>query len=468
MTIELYSWGGAEEVTGSKHFLKADDSTIMVDCGAFQGRREEADRKNREWPFDHAALDAVIMTHAHYDHCGLLPLLIAKGYQKTIYATPATRDLANLILRDSANIQDRDIAFLQKKALQQNETFTKEPLYTENDVRKCMEHLISIPYHKPFFPAPGLQVRYYDAGHILGSAIAVVDVNNNGSGMRIGFTGDLGRKNLPIIRDPEYIPPVDYLVLESTYGNRLHKPVDTTMDLLADIIVRTARRGGKIIIPAFAIERTQELIFFIHLLSDQLRIPKIPIYVDSPMAVHATTVFMLHNDCFDDETQKAFLDHEENPFGFNELKNVVSKGESQKINDLRQPAIIISSSGMCESGRILHHLAHNIADPRNTILFVGYLAEHTLGRKILEKECTVRIFNDTYPVRAEVAVLNSFSGHADYNEMLEYVSNLDKKRLKKIFLVHGEKEAQTHLQKVLAEQKYTVEIVKAGERYLLE
>lgn len=465
MTIELYSWGGAEEVTGSKHFLKAGDSTIMIDCGAFQGRRQEADKKNREWPFDARDVDAVILTHAHYDHSGLLPVLTQKGYERSIYATPATRDLASLILLDSAHIQGKDIAYLEKKARQRGEPFDKKPLYTDKEVHACMEQFITVAYHRNFIPAPGIKATLYNAGHILGSALVVADVNLDGRSVRVGFSGDLGRKNLPIIKDPEPIPAVDYLVLESTYGNRLHKPMDTTMDTLAEIINRTVLQGGKIVIPAFAIERTQELIFLIHLLNDKKRIPKIPIYVDSPMAVNATTVFRMHEECFDEETRRAFIVHHKNPFGFNELQYITAKEESQKLNDLRQPAIIISASGMCESGRILHHLMHTIGDSRNTILVVGYMAQNTLGRKIVDRWPRISIFGDFYALNADVQVLDSFSGHADYNEILDYVSRIDQDRLKKIFLVHGETEAQQNLKALLEGKKYSVEIVKAGERY---
>jgi len=467
MAAELYSWGGVEEVTGSKHFLNVNDATVMVDCGAFQGRREESDRKNREWAFNCHDIDAVILTHAHYDHSGLLPLLVARGYKNHIFSTPATCDLASIILQDSSHIQAKDIAFLQKKANFKDQKITKEPLYNDNDVRTCMNRFIKKSYHEPFRLAAGIEANFIDAGHILGSSMAILDVTDNDRKIRIGFSGDLGRKGLPIIRDPEYAVSVDYLVLESTYGNRLHKPMDMTLALLAETINKTILRNGKIVIPAFAIERTQELIFFIHLLNDQGKIPKIPIYIDSPMAVNATTIFKKHEECFDEETLQAFELHHENPFGFNELHYISSKDESQALNFLREPSIIISSSGMCESGRILHHLIHTIADSRNTILIVGYMAENTLGRKILEKFPRVSIFNDSYPVNAEVKVLNSFSGHADYSEILDYVSHLDKAQLKKIFLVHGEKDAQDNLKKLLEEKGYAVEINKVGQKYHL-
>lgn len=324
---------------------------------------------------------------------------------------------------------------------------------------------MTVAYHRPFRMADGVNAMLFDAGHILGSSMAVVDINRDGQSLQIGFSGDMGRKGLPIIRDPEMLPPVDYLVLESTYGNRLHGSLDTTMDSLADTINRTVERGGKIIIPAFAIERTQELIFCIHLLHDQGRIPKLPIYVDSPMAINATTIFKLHEECYDNETRQAFLEHHENPFGFNDLHYSITKEQSQALNVMKEPAIIIASSGMCEAGRILHHLMHCIGDERNTIMIVGYMAEHTLGRKILEKWDNVPIFGRHYPLNAEVAVLNSFSGHADYQEILDYVGRLDRSNLKKIFLVHGERKAQDNLKGLLDGMGCVTEIVEPGVRY---
>ncbi len=440
----------------------------MIDCGAFQGRRDEADRKNRNWPFDPRQINATILTHAHYDHCGLIPLLPLKGYDGGIHTTPASRDLASLIMMDSAHIQAKDLEFLRKRAKKKGEKFDKNPLYTETDVVTGLEHFMTVSYHRPFLVTEGIQATFYDAGHILGSAITLLDIHHNGQQMKIGLSGDLGRKNLPILRDPEMIPDVDYLVMESTYGDRLHDPVELVMDQLADIINKTVDRGGKIIIPAFALERTQELVYYLHLLNDQKRIPKIPIFVDSPMATNATGIFRVHQECYDDETREAFLVHHRNPFGFNELRYITNQEESKELNARKEPCLIISSSGMCEAGRILHHLLHNIEDSRNTILIVGYMAENTLGRKIQEKLPKVKIFGEMYKLKAEIRVLNTFSAHADYHDILEYVSQLDFHKLKRIFLVHGEKEAQTHLKELLEERGYKVTGVLAGEKYTLQ
>ncbi len=468
MQVELFSYGGAEEVTGSKHFLKVHDQQIMIDCGAFQGRRRDAEEKNRTWPFDARQITSTILTHAHFDHSGMIPLLPKKGFDGNIYTTPASRDLASLIMMDSAHIQAKDIEYLKKKAVKRGEEFEKEPLYTENDVIAALDYFITVSYHRQFFVGDGIKATFYDAGHILGSAITVVEINRNGHEMRIGFSGDLGRKNLPILRDPEVIPPVDYLVMESTYGHRLHDPIDAVLDKLADVVNRTVQRGGKIIIPAFAVERTQELVYFLHLLNDKNRIPQIPVYVDSPMAVNATSIFRVHQECYDQETRNAFLNHHKNPFGFNELRYVTNVEESKRLNGLKEPAIIISSSGMCEAGRILHHLANNIENPKNTIMIVGFMAEHTLGRRIKEEQKEVRILGDYYKLRAEVVTMNAFSAHADYQEILDYISQLDYDRLKGIFLVHGEPDAQANLKKLLEEKNYKTTIVKYGERYQLQ
>lgn len=468
MQCKLYSWGGAQEVTGSKHFLETEAGTIMIDCGAFQGRREEAYNKNLNWSFKPSQVDAVVLTHAHFDHCGMLPRLVSEGYDNFIYSTPATRDLAKLVLMDSSRIQKNDYEYMIRRNKKKGLSFEpKAPLYSEENVRSCMGQFSTVAYHKKFNPVPNVNATLYNAGHILGSAMAYIEVKEGAETMKIAFSGDLGRKGLPIIRDPEVLPPVDYLVLESTYGNRLHDPMDATMDKLADIINRVSERKGKIIIPAFAIERTQELVFFIHLLHDQKRIPKIPVFIDSPMSADATTIFKMHDECYDEETIKAFIDHQKNPFGFSDLIYLTTKEESQALNDQEGPMIIISSSGMCEHGRILHHLANNIRDPKNAILMVGYMAENTLGRKILEKQSTIKIFGEEYGVRAEIAKMNSFSGHADYQEILDYVGSLDTSSLKKIFLVHGEKEAQSNLKGLLEEKGYSTEIVVPGTSYSL-
>ncbi len=469
MNITLRSEGGAEEVTGSKHILEVGDERYLIDCGAFQGKRDLAEQKNRALVPDPAGLAAVILTHAHYDHCGMLPLLAKRGYDGSIYSTPATRDLANLVMMDSAKIQARDAEYIEKQAARKGEKSTFKPLYDDKDALRATGLFVTINYHRAFRIGEGVGVEFFDAGHILGSALARVTVKDPERGeIVIGFTGDLGRKNKPIIRDPEPLPPVDYLVLESTYGDRLHEPDTDAMERLADIISRTAARGGKVVIPAFAVERTQEIIFHLHLLCDQKKIPEIPIWVDSPMATDATSIFRVHPECYDAETAQAFLDHHDNPFGFANLNFSISVEQSKSLNDLKGPAIIISADGMCEAGRIQHHLMHTISDARNTILIVGYMAENTLGRRIEEKAKEVRIHGDIYPVKAEVTEIGSFSAHADYSEVWDWLSTMDLSGLKRVFLVHGEKSALDH-QKSYLESKGIgdVVIVRVGEGYAL-
>jgi len=382
-----------------------------------------------------------------------------------MYTTPATRDLANLILMDSAHIQAKDIEYLKKRAAKRNEQFNKQPLFTEREVVDCLTRFVTLSYHRPFHLNEGIYAEFYDAGHILGSAVTVLNIERSGASLSIAFSGDLGRKDLPILRDPEHIPPVDYMVMESTYGNRLHDPIESAAAKLAVVVNETVERNGKIIIPAFAVERTQELVYILHLLSDEGRIPKVPVYVDSPMATNATSIFRVHQECYDEETRRAFLDHHRNPFGFNELNYVVNTEESKRLNTLKGPAIIISASGMCESGRILHHLKNNIENPANTILVVGFMAQNTLGRRIVERQPEVKIFGDRYRLKARVTVLNAFSAHADYTGILEYLGKLDRKKLKRVFLVHGEPKAQSHLKSMLEEKDYAATIVRYGETY---
>ncbi|WP_428770178.1 MBL fold metallo-hydrolase [Treponema sp. HNW] len=470
MSVSLYSLGAAQEVTGSKHIFEVDGRPFMVDCGAFQGKRKEADEKNRRFDVPADKLEAVILTHAHFDHCGLLPLAVKKGFRGNIYSTGATRDLANLIMMDSARIQARDAEYLRKQAAKKKETFTWQPLFNEKDVVLTANQFVALSYQRKMYIAPDVELEFFDAGHILGSAIAMVTIKNQkGGDIRIAYTGDLGRKNKAIIRDPDTnIPAPDYIFLESTYGDRLHEGSDIAMNELEQVVRRAVATKGKIIIPAFAIERTQELVYYFHLLVDKKRIPEIPIYVDSPMATNATSIFQIHPECYDQETFNAFLTHHKNPFGFNALSFITNVDESKLLNKKSGPMIIISADGMCEAGRVVHHLANNISQSENTVLIVGYMAENTLGRRIADGHKEVRIMGEWYKVNAEVHRIAAFSAHADYAECKEWLDSIDTSRLKKIFMVHGEKGVQETFLNYLNTNGYNdVDIVKYGETFSL-
>jgi metallo-beta-lactamase family protein len=398
-----------------------------------------------------------------------LPVLTKRGYQGNIYATPASRDIASLIMMDSARIQARDAEYLRKQAYKKGEKFDWTPLYTEQDAITAVSQIVGVSYNRPMYIGDGASLEFHDAGHILGSAIAHIKIKKDGKELDILATGDLGRKNKPIIRNPA-TPEVaaDYIILESTYGDRLHESTDDAMEKLATIAKRVYDKKGKILIPSFAIERTQELVYYFHLLVDDCIIPEVPIFVDSPMATNATTIFQVHPECYNEEIKQAFIRHHKNPFGFNALHFTTSVQESKALNDHKGPLIIISADGMCEAGRIQHHLIHNIQDPNTTIMTVGYMAENTLGRRIRNREKEVKIHGEWFKVNAHVEEINAFSAHADYKETLEWLKALDTSKLKGILLVHGEKKSQAFMKKYLEENGYSnVQIVQYGKTYEL-
>lgn len=441
--IELHFLGAAQTVTGSKHILRTSRATVLLDCGLFQGHRKEAFRRNHELPVDGAGLDAVVLSHAHIDHSGALPLLYKKGYRGPVYATPATRDLCAPMLLDAAHIQESDAKHIERLIEQgQAEIEPVEPLYGRDDVTGLLGQIVSVPYHRPFTAAPGVEVTFLDAGHVLGSAIVVLDIEDEGARTRLCFTGDLGRRHLPILRDPEVPDGVNYLLMESTYGDRLHDPIERMTDDLGDVVNRTYARSGKVIIPSFALERAQEVIFALKNLRARGRLPQIPVYVDSPLTVKLTDVFKLHPECYDAEAAKLLHGHD-SPFEFEGLRYVSEAEDSKAIDRAPGPAIIIAASGMCEAGRVLHHLRLAVEDPKNAIVIVGFQAQDTLGRRIVERRSEVRIFGVMHRLSAEVAVLNGFSAHADQRGLLSFAEDTSRKgALRRIVLVHGEPAAQ--------------------------
>ncbi len=440
--MKLTFWGAVRTVTGSMHELEVDGRKYLLDCGLYQGRRQEARERNLNLPFAAAELEAVVLSHAHIDHSGNLPSLVRHGFDGPIYTTQATADLCQAMLRDSAHIHEKDAEYLNKRhrrrraVLGEDETPEIEPLYTLEEVERTLPLLSPVGYRVPFELEEGLVCEAYDAGHLLGSTALVFDWRRNGSRLRLAFSGDVGRPELPILRDPQPLPPVDYLILESTYGDRLHKQEEMVVQKLERIVNRTAQRGGKLIVPAFAVGRTQQLVLLLHQLAEARRIPDIPIFVDSPLAVDVTEIYRRHTECYDEETNRYLWDGAD-PFGFRRLRYVRDVAESKALNDLRGPFVVISASGMCEVGRILHHLKNNIEDPRNTVLITGFQAEHTLGRKLVDRLPEVPIFGEPMRLRAEVETLNELSAHADQAGLLRWIRPLTP-TLKRIFLVHGE------------------------------
>jgi metallo-beta-lactamase family protein len=448
--IELEFLGAAQTVTGSKHLLRTSRATVLLDCGLFQGHRSEAFRRNREIPLDGSTIDAVVLSHAHIDHSGALPVLHKKGYRGPVYATPATRDLCAPMLLDAANIQESDAKHIER-LIERGATDLQavEPLYDREDVAGLLGLMVSVPYHRRFTVAPGIELTFLDAGHVLGSAIVALDIEDAGSLTRLAFTGDLGRHHLPILRDPEIPEGVNHLLMESTYGDRLHDPIERTTDALADVVSRTCARGGKLIIPSFALERAQEVVFELKKLQLGGRLPKVPVYVDSPLAVKLTDVFTLHPECYDRETER-LLHSAESPFEFEGLRYISEVADSKAIDAAAGPAIIISASGMCEAGRVLHHLQTTVSDAKNTVLIVGFQAQHTLGRRLVERRKEVRIFGVMRELAAEVVVLNGFSAHADQEGLLSFAAEVARKgKLRNVILVHGEPRPQSILADLL-------------------
>lgn len=462
MQIEFI--GGARTVTGSQHLLHINGKKILLECGLFQGRRSETYDRNKNFKLNPAEIDVMILSHAHIDHSGNIPNLVSKGFKGLIYATSATVDLCQIMLRDSAHLQEKDIEFVNKKRKKKNEE-ALDPLYTLEDVEKAMDQFVGVQYNRAIDLYPGIRVTFRDAGHILGSAGVFLEIEEkDGRKINLGFSGDIGRPDSPVIKSPDVLRDLDVLIMESTYGNRLHSPAEEIEEDFSTTINEVINNGGKVIIPAFAVGRTQTIVYMLHKLFDQNRIPEIPIYVDSPLAVDATAVFRSHPECLDRETGRIFLEEGSDPFGFGRLKYIKKTEESKELNDKKGPMIIISASGMAEGGRILHHLANNIGNPKNLILFVGYAAEHTLARRIMDGDKKVNIFGEEYDVNAKIKIMDYFSGHADQKELLDYLRLNTQNKLKSIFLVHGEEDMALPLREKIIQKGYqNVQYPASGE-----
>lgn len=463
MPVAIKFLGGVRTVTGSSHLVSTSKAQVLIDAGLFHGHRDAFYRINTSFSYNPRKINALVLSHAHIDHCGNIPSLIKQGLRCRIYTTSATRDLARLMLEDSGKIQEEDVRYVNKINKRLGQPLRK-PLYTRKEALKAMSKFRAISYAQRFCVAADVFVTFYDAGHILGSSIIVLDINDGSKTVRLGYAVDLGRKHLPLLNDPVVPSGLDYLVLESTYGDRLHAPIEEAKTKLRDAITRTVERGGKILIPAFTLERTQEVIYFLNELLKEKTIPSMPVYVDSPLALGITDLFKYHFSYLNEQTRQDMCQGH-NPFEFLNLRFIRDQNESKALNNDKRPMIIIAGSGMCESGRILHHLKNNIEDSRNTILVVGYMAADTLGKKIVEKARFVHIFGVEYELNAEVIVINAFSGHADKNGLVDFVTRC--LPLKRIFLVHADFDQSQALSGILTQQGQNAYIPDKNEEILL-
>lgn len=439
--MKIYFHGAARTVTGSKHLIHYGNKQLLLDCGLFQGHGQESEDLNRHFGFSPTEVDIMILSHAHIDHAGLIPRLVKEGYKGPIYCTSATYDLCTIMLEDSAHIQESDARYLNKRRLRQGKEPLK-PIYTAEDVAISLKQFVQVPYNDPFQIDENLELTFTDAGHILGSAVVNLVIQEAGETVRIAFTGDLGRLHPRIIKDPQPFPQCDILIVESTYGDRLHDEQTHTLDQLLKIVVETCvMKKGKLIIPAFSVGRTQEIVYALDRLSNSGALPQIPVFVDSPLSTNATNIMRNHPECFNESVQE-YLETDPDPFGFARLTYIREAAQSKKLNSLKEPCIIISASGMAEAGRIKHHIANNISNPSTTILIVGHCEQGSLGARLARGDKEISIFGERYHRKAHVEVMGSFSAHGDYNEMLEILSCQNASKVRKIFLVHGEYETQ--------------------------
>lgn len=447
MRITFY--GAAQTVTGSKYLLEVNGKRLLLECGFFQGKRSDTYEKNMKFPFDPRSIDAMILSHAHIDHSGNLPNLVKSGYEGKIYATPATCLLADIMLQDSGHIQEYDAEYLNKKRARKGEP-SIEPIYTQEDAKDVANHFSEVPYNREFSPVDGVTAHLVDAGHILGSAAVVLDINEDGKKYRFWFSGDIGRDKLPLLMDPVMPDKPDYLMMECTYGDKPHSDPEDAYNEFRDIVAKTIKRGGKVIIPAFAVGRTQEIVYSLNRMFSEGELKPVPVFVDSPLAVNASKIFKAHTEYFDDETQKFIHQGNHMALDYPMLTYIGSVDESKKLNERHDPMVIISASGMAENGRILHHLKNNIEDARNTITIVGWQAPYTLGRRLADRVKEVNIFGEVYERRAEVATIGGLSAHAG-QEMLVRYARAAGPNVKKIILVHGEQDAESVLEQKFKE-----------------
>jgi metallo-beta-lactamase family protein len=460
--------GAAREVTGSKHLITTDSGKkILLDCGMFQGKGLETDGMNRNLMFNPSEIDHVILTHAHIDHSGLIPYIYKLGFRGSVICTSATRDLCAIMLADSGHIQEGDVKWFNKRRVSKGLT-PVEPIYKEADARACMELFIGVAYDRKFHIDSDIKVKFTNTGHMLGSGTALLEITENGKTTRIAYTGDIGRPESRILKSPKAFPQCDYLITEATYGNRLHPHLQEAEGELLRVIRETCvEKGGRVIIPSFAIGRTQEVVYALNTFFNEGLLPRVNIYVDSPLAVNATDIFRMHSDILNEDVAHTMLT-DPDPFGFNSLFYIKSPDESKKLNSNKKPCVIISASGMMDAGRIKHHLANNIENPNNTILAVGYCAPSTLGARILGGADEVSIFGVKHPVKANIERIEAFSGHGDYNEMADFLSCQVAAEVKKVFLVHGDLEAQQAYKLTLESRGFnTVTIPVAGEEFVL-
>ncbi|MBK7455031.1 MAG: MBL fold metallo-hydrolase [Anaerolineales bacterium] len=448
--MRLSFHGAAHTVTGSQHLIEVNGLRLLLDCGLYQGRRSETYERNLNFKYDPRNLDAVILSHAHIDHAGNLPNLVKQGFEGNIFATRATVDLAGLMIMDSAHIQESDAEFVNKKRAQRGES-PIEPLYTKADAADVIEMFQGVDYGEIFEPIPGVVARLYDAGHILGSAGVSLEIEEQGKKTRLWFSGDIGRYRMPLLRDPILPDAVDYMIMESTYGDKSHSNPENAFIEFRDVVKRTIERGGKVIVPAFSVGRTQELVYNLNEMMTEREIPSVPVYVDSPLAVNATKVFRAHPECFDDETRKFVLEARHPALDFKMLTYVNSVDESKALNDRSDPMVIISASGMAETGRIVHHIRNNIENPKNTICIVSWQAPNTMGRRLADREPQVNIFGEVYQRKCDVATIGGLSGHAGQDLLMKYALGV-KDTVKQIFLVHGEEKQAMTLKGLLKDQ----------------